>query len=157
MFFKVRGHVRVASGDAREFREATKRDALNHLKNELEKILSTAPTAQITTIKKDFDGFENLFERFIQEEGPSVDWEKIQRLQEGSVRQYDSLEIPNTEMVHEMLQKLVVVKLNGGLGTSMGCYGPKSVITVRNDLTFLDLTVQQIEVRVDNGIWVERI
>ena len=45
-----------------------------------------------------------------------------------------------------MLAKLVVVKLNGGLGTSMGCQGPKSVIPVRNDLTFLDLTVQQIEV-----------
>jgi UTP--glucose-1-phosphate uridylyltransferase len=27
----------------------------------------------------------------------------------------------------------------------MGCQGPKSVITVRNDLTFLDMTVQQIE------------
>jgi len=39
----------------------------------------------------------------------------------------------------------VVVKLNGGLGTSMGCKGPKSTIVVRNDLTFLDLTVQQIE------------
>lgn len=44
-----------------------------------------------------------------------------------------------------MLNKLVVVKLNGGLGTSMGCHGPKSVIPVRSDLTFLDLTVQQIE------------
>jgi UTP--glucose-1-phosphate uridylyltransferase len=40
---------------------------------------------------------------------------------------------------------LVVVKLNGGLGTSMGCKGPKSVISVRNDLTFLDLTMQQIQ------------
>ena len=44
-----------------------------------------------------------------------------------------------------MLNQLVVVKLNGGLGTSMGCSGPKSVIVVRNDLTFLDLAVQQIE------------
>ena len=44
-----------------------------------------------------------------------------------------------------MLDQLVVIKLNGGLGTSMGCSGPKSVIPVRNDLTFLDLTVQQIE------------
>jgi len=44
-----------------------------------------------------------------------------------------------------MLQKLAVVKLNGGLGTSMGCKGPKSIIPIRNDLTFLDLTVQQIE------------
>ena len=48
-----------------------------------------------------------------------------------------------------MLDKLVVVKLNGGLGTSMGCVGPKSLIPVRNELTFLDLTVQQIEVRTN--------
>ena len=47
--------------------------------------------------------------------------------------------------VKKMLDKLVVVKLNGGLGTSMGCRGPKSLIAVRNDLTFLDLTIQQIE------------
>lgn len=49
-----------------------------------------------------------------------------------------------------MLEKLVVIKLNGGLGTSMGCHGPKSVIPVRSDLTFLDLTVQQIEVIINN-------
>lgn len=48
--------------------------------------------------------------------------------------------------VAECLNKLVVVKLNGGLGTSMGCKGPKSLISVRNENTFLDLTVQQIEV-----------
>ena len=40
----------------------------------------------------------------------------------------------------------MVLKLNGGLGTSMGCTGPKSLISVRSDNTFLDLTVQQIEV-----------
>ena len=45
-----------------------------------------------------------------------------------------------------MLSKLVVLKLNGGLGTSMGCKGPKSVITVRGEYTFLDMQVQQIEV-----------
>ena len=59
---------------------------------------------------------------------------------------YGSLTAPQTKAeIKTMLDKLVVVKLNGGLGTSMGCKGPKSVIVVRNDLTFLDLTVQQIE------------
>jgi UTP--glucose-1-phosphate uridylyltransferase len=43
------------------------------------------------------------------------------------------------------LSKLVVIKLNGGLGTSMGCQGPKSTITVRDDLTFLDLIIRQLE------------
>ena len=41
---------------------------------------------------------------------------------------------------------MVVIKLNGGLGTSMGCTGPKSLISLRRDLTFLDMNVQQIEV-----------
>ena len=54
-------------------------------------------------------------------------------------------------MAKELLSKLVVLKLNGGLGTSMGCVGPKSLISVRNDTTFLDLTVLQIEV---SGIYV---
>ncbi|VAI35743.1 unnamed protein product [Triticum turgidum subsp. durum] len=44
-----------------------------------------------------------------------------------------------------LLDKLVVLKLNGGLGTTMGCTGPKSVIEVRNGFTFLDLIVIQIE------------
>lgn len=51
--------------------------------------------------------------------------------------------------IASVLNKLVVVKLNGGLGTSMGCKGPKSLIGVRNENTFLDLTVQQIEVTSD--------
>eukprot|EP01100_Stratorugosa_tubuloviscum_P000364 TRINITY_DN107_c0_g1_i1.p1 TRINITY_DN107_c0_g1~~TRINITY_DN107_c0_g1_i1.p1 ORF type:complete len:440 (-),score=209.38 TRINITY_DN107_c0_g1_i1:118-1437(-) len=44
----------------------------------------------------------------------------------------------------DLLKKLCVLKLNGGLGTTMGCTGPKSVIQVRGNTTFLDMTVQQI-------------
>lgn len=99
-------------------------------------------------MKAEFDGFAALFTRFLEEQGPSVQWEKIEKLHNDAVRDYKTLETPTTDVVHSMLQKLVVVKLNGGLGTSMGCHGPKSVIAVRNDLTFLDLTVQQIEVSV---------
>ena len=50
---------------------------------------------------------------------------------------------PNHSEIKSLLEKLVVVKLNGGLGTTMGCEGPKSIIKVRDDLTFLDITVQQ--------------
>ena len=60
------------------------------------------------------------------------------------IRPYNNLTTPDKARAKAMLDKLVVVKLNGGLGTSMGCKGPKSVIPVRNDLTFLDLTVQQV-------------
>lgn len=144
----MRGHCRASSADAREFRQATKRDALNHLKKELQKLTDTAvPSPKRDLLKNNFDGFADLFERFLQEEGPSVDWDKIEKLPQNAVRDYNTLETPTTDVIHNMLQKLVVVKLNGGLGTSMGCHGPKSVITVRNNLTFLDLTVQQIEVK----------
>ena len=54
----------------------------------------------------------------------------------------------DVEKIKERLNKLVVLKLNGGLGSSMGCTGPKSAISVKNELTFLDLTVQQIVVGI---------
>lgn len=40
--------------------------------------------------------------------------------------------------------KLAVCKLNGGLGTSMGCPGAKSLIVVKEGETFLDLIIDQI-------------
>lgn len=44
-----------------------------------------------------------------------------------------------------LLAKVAVVKLNGGLGSAMGCLGAKSSIVVRDGATFLDLTVRQVE------------
>ncbi len=44
----------------------------------------------------------------------------------------------------ELLGQAVVIKLNGGLGTSMGLQGPKSLLAVRDGDTFLDLMVRQI-------------
>lgn len=42
------------------------------------------------------------------------------------------------------LGKLAVVKLNGGLGTSMGMTRAKSLLPLRDGLTFLDLTARQV-------------
>ncbi|XP_050297471.1 UTP--glucose-1-phosphate uridylyltransferase isoform X2 [Anthonomus grandis grandis] len=141
---KVKGHNRTGS-DSKAFIEATKRDALLLLESELNKLAASAPAGEQNRIRKEFNGFSDLFKRFLEESGPSVNWDKIEKLPQDAVRDYSSLDTPTADLLHQMLNKLVVVKLNGGLGTSMGCYGPKSVITVRNDLTFLDLTVQQIE------------
>lgn len=44
----------------------------------------------------------------------------------------------------ELLSRTVVVKLNGGLGTSMGLQKVKSVLEVRPGVNFLDLIVRQI-------------
>lgn len=48
------------------------------------------------------------------------------------------------EARREALAATVVVKLNGGLGTSMGMSGPKSALPVRDDLTFLDVIARQV-------------
>ncbi|HZD11010.1 MAG TPA: UTP--glucose-1-phosphate uridylyltransferase, partial [Candidatus Binatia bacterium] len=41
------------------------------------------------------------------------------------------------------LQHTVLVKLNGGLGTSMGLERAKSLLRIKEDLTFLDVIAQQ--------------
>ncbi|XP_037940362.1 UTP--glucose-1-phosphate uridylyltransferase isoform X2 [Teleopsis dalmanni] len=141
---RVRGHQRVPS-DSKEFHEVTKRDALRLLENELDRLLQTSETSKRSPLQQEMGRFADLFGRFLQEEGPSIDWDKIQKLPANAVMDYTTLKAPKNEQIRKMLDKLVVIKLNGGLGTSMGCHGPKSVIPVRSDLTFLDLTVQQIE------------
>eukprot|EP00258_Populus_trichocarpa_P015547 XP_006372413.1 UTP--glucose-1-phosphate uridylyltransferase [Populus trichocarpa] len=92
-------------------------------------------------------GFVNLVSRYLSGEAQQVEWSKIQTPTDEVVVPYDTL-APTPEDPEEtkkLLDKLVVLKLNGGLGTTMGCTGPKSVIEVRNGLTFLDLIVIQIE------------
>lgn len=43
----------------------------------------------------------------------------------------------------DLLSQVVVVKLNGGLGTGMGLQEPKSLLSVREGVNFLDLMVRQ--------------
>jgi UTP--glucose-1-phosphate uridylyltransferase len=48
------------------------------------------------------------------------------------------------EAVAAALARTVVLKLNGGLGTSMGVQGPKSALVVRDGRTFLDVIAEQV-------------
>jgi UTP--glucose-1-phosphate uridylyltransferase len=45
------------------------------------------------------------------------------------------------------LDEAVVIKLNGGLGTSMGMDRAKSLLEVKDGLTFLDVIARQVAVR----------
>jgi UTP--glucose-1-phosphate uridylyltransferase len=56
------------------------------------------------------------------------------------------------EAIASLLNQTVVIKLNGGLGTSMGLAGPKSLLEVKDGLNFLDITARQIEaLRLEYG------
>lgn len=47
--------------------------------------------------------------------------------------------------VSALLQRTAVLKLNGGLGTSMGLEKAKSLLEVKDGKTFLDLIAEQIK------------
>ncbi len=56
------------------------------------------------------------------------------------------------EIDPSLLSQAVVIKLNGGLGTSMGLKGPKSLLSVRDETNFLDLMVRQtLDLRKASG------
>ncbi|PPD88639.1 hypothetical protein GOBAR_DD14424 [Gossypium barbadense] len=114
-------------------------EKLNHIKSHL------ATLSQIGENEK--NGFINLVSRYLSGEAQHIEWSKIQTPTDEVVVPYDTLAPLSDDPAEtkKLLDKLVVLKLNGGLGTTMGCTGPKSVIEVRNGFTFLDLIVQQIE------------
>lgn len=90
----MRGHQRNAS-DTKEFHEVTKRDALMHFELELKTLLNTINNDELRHYKsKEMERFAALFGRFLQEEGPSVEWDKIQKLPADAVKDYATLSAP---------------------------------------------------------------
>ena len=61
-----------------------------------------------------------------------------------SVKKYEELVSPSDENLGSILDQSVIIKLNGGLGTSMGLNSTKSLLNVRGELTFMDFIVNQI-------------
>eukprot|EP00735_Rhodelphis_limneticus_P000658 TRINITY_DN11178_c0_g1::TRINITY_DN11178_c0_g1_i1::g.6509::m.6509 TRINITY_DN11178_c0_g1::TRINITY_DN11178_c0_g1_i1::g.6509 ORF type:complete len:497 (-),score=140.64,sp/Q54YZ0/UGPA2_DICDI/57.06/0.0,UDPGP/PF01704.13/4.9e-176,DUF4301/PF14134.1/3.8e+02,DUF4301/PF14134.1/0.11,DltD_C/PF04914.7/0.15 TRINITY_DN11178_c0_g1_i1:108-1598(-) len=116
----------------------------SHLSKELEK-LNESLSNEDKMQSYELDGFQKLFDRFMKNKNKKIAWDDIRPPNENVVRPYSTLKHTPPEKVPDLLNKLVVLKLNGGLGTTMGCTGPKSAIEVRNDQTFLDMTVRQIE------------
>jgi len=58
---------------------------------------------------------------------------------------HDYEELYGYELVgQDVLEHTVVIKLNGGLGTSMGMSGAKSLIEVKDGLSFLDILARQV-------------
>ncbi|KAI9808898.1 MAG: UTP-glucose-1-phosphate uridylyltransferase [Phylliscum demangeonii] len=119
--------------------------AASQMRNALNNLADTVKDPEVKKLfETEMDNFFALFGRYLNDKakGATLHWDSINPPQPEQVVDYDSL--GNSESV-EFLNKLAVLKLNGGLGTSMGCVGPKSVIEVRDGMSFLDLSVRQIE------------
>ncbi len=77
-----------------EFKEMTKLDALVTLNSELTKLRKTSNLTQErnTIVDKEFEAFQRLFSKFLEADASkSIDWDKIEKLPEGSILSYDGL------------------------------------------------------------------
>jgi UTP--glucose-1-phosphate uridylyltransferase len=71
----------------------------------------------------------------------------------GELQRLDDLPEPPPALAREVLDRLVVLKLNGGLGTSMGLSGPKSLLPIKPATSFLDVAaVQVLALREEHGV-----
>ncbi|KAI0373394.1 UTP-glucose-1-phosphate uridylyltransferase [Pilatotrama ljubarskyi] len=137
-------NARVRGASHIDFKTATTGVAAKAMRNELSALVNTVKDPET---RKAFDtemqSFFYLFTRYLSERARSqeLDWDRIRSPSEDKIVPYSKL--PSGDASN--LNKLAVLKVNGGLGTSMGMTGAKSALEVKDDMTFLDLTVRQIE------------
>ncbi|XP_023931011.1 UTP--glucose-1-phosphate uridylyltransferase-like isoform X3 [Lingula anatina] len=91
----TKGHQR--RGSEIEFQELTHRDAKQAMAKELYKLMNTVPTGTKETVEKELDGFQRLFDRFMVETGPSVEWEDIKLLPQEAVSTENVYKNPSKE------------------------------------------------------------
>ena len=91
--------------------------------------------------------FEHYYEQLVAGESgmlPDADLEQLEDIPEAD-------DLPD-EVDTDALDRTVVIKLNGGLGTSMGMEKAKSLLEVKEGHSFLDIIVRQIlELRSAHG------
>ncbi|KAI1724492.1 UTP--glucose-1-phosphate uridylyltransferase domain-containing protein [Ditylenchus destructor] len=112
---------------------------MEKLKSHLEKLLGDEFNAHDSRV------FQELYAQFISEPA-TIDWNKMRLVRPDVEIDYDSLQDFDTFLkmsTESVINRVAVVKLNGGLGTTMGCKGPKSLIELRDGLSFLDFVLLQ--------------
>ena len=90
------------------------------------------------------EGYTQLYSKLNTEPKKIGRWKSLRNPDKKKIAQYSSLPVPDRESLELALARLAVCKLNGGLGTTMNCRGPKSAIVVREKKTFIDLLVEQV-------------
>ncbi len=91
--------------------------------------------------------FRHYYEQLVAGETGTLAESEIEPLDE--LPEFE--ELPESDAA-DVLDRAVVIKLNGGLGTSMGMTGPKSLLEVKEGRTFLDVIAEQVlELRRRSG------
>jgi UTP--glucose-1-phosphate uridylyltransferase len=87
--------------------------------------------------------FKCYFAKLLYGDQGKLTEREIEPVQAEDISHYGQLE-KYAEAGRQAMHKAAVIKLNGGLGTSMGLEKAKSLITVKDGMTFLDIILRQI-------------
>ncbi|PJI85553.1 UTP--glucose-1-phosphate uridylyltransferase [Luteimicrobium subarcticum] len=87
------------------------------------------------------EAFTRLYHELERGAAGTISEADVRPLEDVPVR--DELDVPD-DVAQEAFAATAVIKLNGGLGTSMGIDRAKSLLPVRGDDTFLDLIAGQV-------------
>jgi UTP--glucose-1-phosphate uridylyltransferase len=86
--------------------------------------------------------FSDFYERLVGGERGTLPEDELESV--GDVPDAEELPEPGAEEARRVLDRAVMIKLNGGLGTSMGMTRAKSLLEVKDGLTFLDVIARQV-------------
>lgn len=86
------------------------------------------------------NSFSRYYEQILSGSTGKLSKKEISLPEKKNLINYNQLKKPTSSH----LEKLVVIKLNGGLGTSMGLTKVKSLLRVKEDYNFLDIIALQI-------------
>lgn len=93
--------------------------------------------------------FRNMYYDYVTNNIGQLNWENIKN-PSNLIHMNTIICNENYDQIVTLLKKVAIIKLNGGLGTSMECSGPKSAIKVKDGMDFLDIIFCQVEKLMNN-------
>lgn len=84
-------------------------------------------------------------QRYVDGDHGIFQWQDVEAVEMSAFEHYETLPVPDADEGKRLCRHSAIGKLNGGLGTSMGCSGAKSLLSVRENRTFLDHCLDQIQ------------
>ena len=88
--------------------------------------------------------FGRMYAAFLEGDTGKFSWDDIAPLSSNEVVERASLSSDDITLGESLMGQVAFLKLNGGLGTSMGCEGPKSLVPLSEKTTFLSLICDQV-------------
>ena len=87
------------------------------------------------------DNFAYYYQKVVNNEKGFIYDKDIVPIEPEEIPDLENLE-DYAEVGKKVMKKTVMIVLNGGLGTSMGLTGPKSLIKIKDDKTFLEFKIE---------------